>query len=609
MRSEAISQLIRHGIPVTESNISEILQNPLASVRAIESIMAKGYLDKESLNQIYDFISGNFCSIVEPLSKLELVYSEKLDEVETRASILSRKINDVYNEISSAQVLETKMSGYLRTINLDFSEKAIVNTNTNATISGGIVYGLPVSPKLANTDLINGRKYTRGNITVYIRGSNVNEPNLGSLFVVKEQTNPRVPTVDEEIINSEIPIKIVGKSKVSGPRQIDLFIDKKDNEIFNQIDICLNRAHMVQFNFSNDGKTFERIYTRPKYIKNTPTPIGLRNDRYIKITFYKESHDRVDNGEYIYEVNIKKLNILRTTLSEEILFETNEIDIPGNFSKVAIDTCDNYRSNKVSIDYEININDSEWNSIRPVDKVSDSNSVLVPSVISVNDYVDNKIIVLRDNEVQVDGSYLYTLEFPQTFLTSNQIRIFSNELDSENNEWEGDTIFHWCYGIVRDTAEFSVGNNEIQINGKWITGDIKLTKGVYKIKVRNENYINIVNLFSNEIVDENDGEYYIKSEEGDTALVFDPLWPNNHKVIIEKSFDFLFSKELFEKTDYTLYNNQDNINVSTAKEHEELLIVYRLHQSETSTVKIRAKMKSIDNTSIPYIEKILIRLV
>lgn len=609
MRNEAISKLIREGTPVTEKNIQLVLSSNFGNNRAIDKILSESYLNNFSLNEIYNFIIKNYANIVSLIKSMEDEHEEVSESIANRSDFIGRRINDVYNEIASAQVLESKMSGYLKTINLDFSSKAVVDQDSTVSISDNVIFGIPNKAEL-NTEIeAVGKGYTLDNVDAYIRGSNVPESSAASIFLIDRNNTPIIPTQEDRIINSDTAVKIEGRSSISGSRQLDIIIDKEDNEIFNQINFSVGKAHLVDIYISTDGKDFIKLFNRPKYVKDTPLMVGTKNHRYIKITFYKDDFDRVDNGEYVYEIKFKKFEIVRTVLSNETLFLSNSIEVPGIYSKLAIDTCDNYKNSGVEIQYELNVDDKGWDLIRPVNKLSSKDKVISPSVYSINEYTDNKIIVLKDNEVDINGDILYNLELPSEFLTSNQIKIFADELSEEDNSWKQESIFYTVYGILKNPVTIDFGQEAISINGKWVSDEVQLTKGVYIIKVRKENYINIVNLFSSSITKSNKGEFDVKDSEGNIVKVYDPLWPYNHKLLIEENFDFLFREELFEKIDYTIYNSDSNFKISTNKEYKEILIIYKLYQSEMSKVKIRAKLKSLDNTTIPYIEKIMLRLV
>ncbi len=100
----------------------------------------------------------------------------------------------------------------------------------------------------------------------------------------------------------------------------------------------------------------------------------------------------------------------------------------------------------------------------------------------------------------------------------------------------------------------------------------------------------------------------IKDSDVNPWSIYDPSYPYNHQMVCEKTFNYLFSRELIEKDGYTLYNNQNGYNIATPIAHEEVIIVYKLHVSNASNFRLRAELSSIDKTTIPYIEKALVRL-
>jgi len=104
------------------------------------------------------------------------------------------------------------------------------------------------------------------------------------------------------------------------------------------------------------------------------------------------------------------------------------------------------------------------------------------------------------------------------------------------------------------------------------------------------------------------GEYTVVSNDKSVRTVFDPLYPYNHKHLIETHFDYVFKKELIENTDYNIYNKGSNYYVSTPEDQEVIMVAYRLYQSNVESIQVKAELRSADHVTIPFIEKLIIRL-
>lgn len=654
MRHEAIDFLIRSGIDVTETNISKVLKDGF-SPRTPEFVLnEQDGLGLDSINSIYNFAVETMARIANERSRLETRAGSKLIDISNRFDSLNRRINEVTQQLRSAQVLEKNMSGYVETISLDLSDSSLVNRqNTTATLSDGFILGVVEDENLkAEMTDIPVLKYKASQVSSVIRGAGSIHPAkiekitsggigrapiesvmipLGHYSLISEpfiectQSGCTIldtenytgyemdgtgvvsvwKTIDEFLINSDTEFRITGSSEVGGARSLDIVIDRKSNELFSQIEVGLRKAAIATLYLSDDGRAYERVFDKPRYIKDTVFPVGNRSSRYIKISIGLNSHTSVAEGAYQYILDFKHLNILRSTYSTTAVFETNGIEVGGNSSCIAISTCDNFSDSNVSIKYQVSIDDGDWKTVRPVDKVKVGN-VIEPVVLKFNDFSDNKLIAMRDF-TPVNTGFESELEIPAQFLLSNDTRVFADDITTPGVEWRGDLILRTVYGYLKNETILDLGPTSVQLNGKWATGSTTLHPGLYEIRVREEDYANIYNANGAEVTDDGNGNYTVKDDQG-SRTVSDPLFPNNNKIKIEKAFDLLFAKELIEKKDYTLYNNGSIYSLLTSKKYSEVIMSYRLHRTNADLIKIRAEMTSLDKTTIPYIERILIRM-
>lgn len=601
MRQELIDFLIRNNIDVTEDNINMLEEDGIHS-SSIDSILSiESRFDSKTINKIYNYVVKEMSKNVSVRDSLESRFTSISEDIVERFDYLNRSIAQAYEEIKSAQTLEKNMSGHVKTISLDFSDPALINeNNTTTTISDGVIIGCSENISAADKDAIRLKHYPKSSVSSNVRYS-------GNIVSAKiEKINDMgigiLPMPTDILINNESSFRLLAETDLPGEKEIELIIDKEDSEYFNQIEIRLDKAHLASFYTSEDNIEYTKITSRPKYIKNTIIPIKGTNSRYVKIVFHKNRYDYMLAGSYGYQVTINELSILQTTFNDVAIFETNEISIDGNFSSLSLDTCCTFSNPKSNIDYKISIDDGPWEYVRPVDKHKVS-EVMHPIALPINGYTDNKLISLTDF---VDNKS--SVDIPEEFLLSNDIRVFSGDITGTSAEWDTDERYYTVYGLALGPKEIDLGSTSLEINGKWATGNVTLSKGLYKIRAYSENYANLFNPLNATLVSESSGEYVIKDSEGNTRSISDPLYPYNHKMIVESSFDYLFSRELIEKDGYTLYNNQNGYKIATTESHNEVIIVYKLHVSNASSLKLRAELSSIDKTTIPYIEKAIIRL-
>lgn len=606
MRAEAIDFLIRKGIDVTESNIDKILKEGF-SLQTPEAVLNRDSgINRELIDGVYDFALESMRPSLQVRSDLEDRFEAIDQDIKERFDKLSRGIATATQELKAAQVLEKGMSGYVKSINVDFSENAVIDlVNTNALISEGVVFGsIKDESKAADKESIRVKEYPVSAVSSVIRTAGDVTP--GRFEIFNDSGISHVPFPDQSLINSDKSFRMIGESGLGGDKRMDLIIDREDASLFNQVELQLEKAHLAQVFLSEDGLEFTKVFDKEKYVKNTVLPVGSSTARYIKITIYKTRHDAVHSGIYSYDVRFNKINILRSTINDTAIVQTNNIDIGGPYSVLALSTCDNFSDPKAKITYKISIDDGEWKTIRPVDKKKVGN-VVEPVTVKLNDYSENKLISLTDfNKTQV--GYTASLDLPQQFVASNDLRVFAEDMTQFGGEWEGDSSYKTAYGMIAQTKSFDIGETQMQINGKWATGVIELNPGLYEVKVLTSNYANLFNAKNASLINSNNGEYSITDKSGAVRMIADPLYPYNHKILVEDNFDLLFKKELIEKRDYTLYNSQANYNLSTYQKYNEIIVSYRLHQSNAGFFKLRAEMSSEDKTTMPYIERALIRM-
>jgi hypothetical protein len=604
MREEIIDYLIRNEIDVTEESIASIIKSGML-IKVDDTLMAEESVDRNLLSKIFTYVSSLVSESSHSRNKLASEIDVVRQRINDRIDRLNRNIETGLNEIKAAQVLEKNMSGYVNTISLDFSNKTLFDkSETTATISDDMIIGTVASSKLKSDK-------TAIRIVPYLAGSAIaSMVSDGNIYPARvEKINSGgigyTPLKTEVLINDDSSFQIVAESEDSAYKRLDLIIDKMDSEYFNQIEINLQKAHLATIYTSDDGKTYSKVYSKPRYIKNSVIPIPGTRSRFIKISFEKNKSDFSSGGKNSYRVRFVSLSILSASIEDIAVVETNDIPIDGTYSVMCLSTCCNYSDKNIFMDYKISIDRQEWQSIRPVAKIGSNNAH--PIVLPLNDYSDNKLISLKEYQ-KIGDSYRYGLSIPSDFINSNKIRVFSGDIIAGGYEWKKEDGYYVAFGIVDGPIKISLGATSMEINGKWTTGDASIDRGVYKIRVADLNYANVLNYRNATVLSSANGEYVVVDSLGITRTAIDPLFPYNHKLIVESLFSSLFYDELIEKDDYTLYNNDTGFNITTSIPHDEIIITYRLYQEKLSNIRLRVEMKSLDKNTIPYIEKAFIRL-
>ena len=602
-RTEIIDYLIRKNIEVTEDNISKVEVDGFGAYTLETILDVNSAITHGTLDDIYSYVVESMCENVEKRIALEEDLDVLRSKIENRFDLLQRNIGNAIEEIRIAQVLEGNMAGEIKTVSIDFDSTSIINPESTALVSDGVVVGGSSHGEFVDKNAIRLKEYSIENISASMSRFGIVSPVLLQIF----NTNgiATIAKADDGIVNSGKRFNLSGMHELPGMKIMDVVIDRLDKEYFNQIEVKLFKAHMCMVYTSKDGILYDRQLSKPKYVKNTIIPISGTSDRYVKISFTKMKHDRVAGGKYAYALLIDELNILKSTLSESTSIETVDIEVPGNYTAVSLDTCCNYANPGVNIDYYVSIDGQDYTPIRPVAKAK-SDKMNIPTALPINNYVDNKMIHITKFEDK-DGGYVTELDIPGEFLSANTVRVFSSYV-KRGEEWNSSNGYHAVTGVLSESKTIQLGDTQMMINGSWATGEVYLPKGVYSIRTTDDYFLNIIQSNTVEILSEINGEYTVVDSDGIHRTFMDPLYPYNHKIIAEEIFDALLGRELIENVDYSLYNNGTTYNINTPVRHEDILVIYRLHSKNLTTFKLRCDMQSIDKTTVPYIEKALIKL-
>lgn len=605
-RSEAIDYLIRHSIPVTEDNIDQQIK---AGFDVIEPTLTKeDVIDHSFVESVQESVVQVFGNASRRTEALNKKYENLTYEVISRIERISREVEEAGVAIREAQVLERNMSGYAETLNIDFSDGSVINWNeTTALISGGLVVGAINDRSKANKEFVKVDPISFRFAKATIRsvrgehGATIQHITTDGIVLPHPASN-----ADYKIVNSGQPFIISGVSDYRESHKLDILIDRESEDPFNQIELNLEKAEVINIFTSANGKTFTKEFEQTRYAKNTVFPIKESKARYIKIVFHKTGPTKESYGKYLYQTRVNSLNVLKATINEPAVVVTNSIAIAGNYSAMAIDTCDTYTDPNTDITYHVSINDGEWLEVRPSDKTKNQ-KILSPVALRVDRFNNNKIISLVEKN-KINQNYIYSLDLPGEFLLSNTIKVFAEDITGTNKDWLEDHDYMSVNGLLYESKILELGSTRLELNGKWVTGTVTLQPGLYRIRTNARQYGNLFITKNAELINASTGEYLVTDANGNQRNVTDFLYPFNHKVLVESAFDFILHKELSPRRDYTIYSADTGYRIATPEAHNEVLVVYQLHSAFVSNVKIKATLVSKNKTSIPYIGKLILRL-
>ena len=566
-------------------------------------------LEEERFN--YDFFlsmikhatSENAGILDRALSLLENIEAQR-DNVATRIQHLKRQLVDLYFSLRNAQAVDKYAASYLYQLALDLSSDDLFDSdNTSTYLTDGKIIGINTSLSSSASYDDSLDKFTSSDVTVNLVDSlgvysgfiSANNINTGNKFSFQAKTS--------NLIKS---------------RRFEIVIDRVNQTEINQIDLSMTESHLIEIYSSTDNSTFTKLYDDKVYIKTGIIPFSATTDQYIKIVIYKNSSLKTVTSKdgYTYKVDFNYLYISQLSPNKECEFITTAIspDI-DSISSVSIDTCDNYNNKNVEISYFIDINGAEqWEEIRPIGKLG-QNKTHVKTAIKTNNYFTNKVISLsKDIASYVSDADLfeYDLELDSDFLDSNQILIMRDILDTSVISWKLIDEEYTAYCVVNIPFTLTIADSEyIYINNVKYSGqDVYISQGLYYIRIPQAYYYYIFNPYSFDIISiSDDGIYQLEDKTTKVITsVQDPNYPSNSKLNFELNSNFIFKNKSIENTSYYIYNSDTTYKIRTPKK-ENLYILYRLFEEDASGLSLRIKgiYSSLDNSTIPYTDRIILR--
>ena len=270
-------------------------------------------------------------------------------------------------------------------------------------------------------------------------------------------------------------------------------------------------------------------------------------------------------------LKFEKLGRTDLVYQDEVVFETKQLPINKNLTHIVLDTCDNNMDDQVNIEYYISLNNKEYERVEEVskygrNKLSNTQSIIATSKDVELDLIGSEGVKLNDSEFnyQIPPSLQNLIDFETEVLipitlNKNYSVLYINVKQD--------------FTINRDL----ITNNTIFIDGIKEDGvQIILNKGIRRLEVSdgflNINYLNEV--FKTNLYQERIKKQINKSNNTDKHIT-------------------MTGSELFE------YFNEVK---------PKTIYFKQVSRSEyISTVKIKAKLKSLDFKTVPYISRFLIR--
>lgn len=574
---------------LTDRNLDPVSLNELR-----EEINNISSIDIESLSyekniDIYKFFI-KMLNNISAVPDLESKLNDLLNVIEGKFEYINKRIRvSLYEKIKSARLLND-YTIQKQTLAFDIN----INPQTFEKMTGTIIDGSILaikskdngSQKLIDTEIIKD---------IQVEGNN--GPSSIGGTIVKKVNNGWGVANKEEVIKSEGTYLAKTQSIFDEENEITISINFGRITNVEAITPVFANPEVIKIYTSDNDKDFSLIAYKV-ITKNKTFILENKRIKNIKIVINKKSPSYKLGNTYIYETMFKQIKISSDYEKEDVTFETKQININKEISKLAITTNDNYDSKDVEIKYYVSMDNKEYQELRPSGKLNNKN---ISSILEAEQSTENKLITISAYE-QVDTNFVYSLEIPQAFIMTNNMSVF-NEL----NKWKANEGIYEAYVFNYEAKNINIGNKFIFINGKKHTGSIVLEKGINKIEIPAEFFVNLFNKKLCKSYSINEDIITITLNSGDIVTVTDTSYPYNVKLNIEENSDFVFQK-LKEEVDFKFILINNNIKIQTFKSNDAVYCVYNNLYKNVQSIKIKGTMKSINNKTIPKIQKITVRV-
>lgn len=463
---------------------------------------------------------------------------------------LEDKVNNIYKNIDSINNRLEEDIGYLSNKIEKAVEKLrgaiLVERNTTTAI-----YTTTIPLDTYNTDTTTAT--IKDNIVFGISDSKVASELVTPL---KRQDVSFKNLVIKNLTNSEELKNIIISDKTTNNTPLEFSIDLR-GRVQTTSSIILDLEDLAILEIYIDGNLYKEK-TLDSYFN---IPININNSS-ISFRSYPTIHKSS-------RLRFNVIGITGYTSKDASMYESKPLNINKNLSKIVIDTCDNNTDNNINIEYFISVNDNEYEKLKAVSKNRRKHPFNLQSILTLSKDTDISMEEMFGNK-KSEGDIRYYI--PDDL---------QNVINYETTLYTKDNLNYLDMYIQ-------------------VVNDITLHKSIIKCNTA-----------------------YIDEEECKTDLIYLPKGIRRlrldtcDEVILKQLlsgidvFSSILTKTIYKDTT----SNKKYISCSTS----EMLSIFNstspgsfyIKGSKSSiyvnTIKIKAILNSLDNKTIPYIDRVIVR--
>lgn len=585
IQTESKRLAVLMGQPLHNASLSNIESD----IRATDTISITNFSEATDI-EIYKLCINTLRTIGD-IPEYTAKATSLLKEIEEKFEILNKRIRtSLYEKIKSAKLLnDYTISKVLEAFDIELVRQSFTD-ETTAEIAGGKILGISAKGN-GNIALIDSTPVK----SIQVEANNGSSSIAGT--ILKKVGNGWTIASISNVLNTEGTYNAKCEVLEDGPNEITINIDLGIPTYVESICPVFLNPEIVKVYTSLDGNTYNLVSSKCA-TKDKTFLLSNKNIRYIKLIIFKASYSHKNGSKYIYESALSQIKISAEYEKEEVVFETKTIGINKNLSKISITTNDNYDMDGVSIEYQLKINDKDYQVIRPSNKVKDKKT---SSIVFAQSDVENQIIEIKDSTQTATG-FEYDLELPQAFMITNNVVVLGGK-----DDWQYLENRYKAYVFNYNDVEINVGTKTILVDGEAKTGAVTIGKGLRQIDIYAEDFTKMFNkkLIQSYVID--GATIRITLRDGSVETLTDTEYPYNLKLLVEENSDFVFRQILKEGTDYKLNRINANLKIESAVKEEGIYCIFNNLYTLVSSIRIKGILKSLDNKTIPEINKITVR--
>lgn len=298
---------------------------------------------------------------------------------------------------------------------------------------------------------------------------------------------------------------------------------------------------------------------------------------YLSQTVTIRSYPTLHKSSNLY---FNVIGITDLIYQEEAILETKQLPVNQTLTQLVLDVCDNARKDEVKIDYFLSINNKDYEKLNPVTKYSNKYDNQLQSIIKLSKDIELEMIEISGNK-RVEGDIRYYLPtYLQNFLEYETYVYYPNITRDANNITK--LYVNITKDLILNRNSLLDWSQDVRLDGIVQTeSDIYLYKGIreiswsYSTSSFNYNYL-------------------------ETLIGVDNIYKTKLLLPIYKGTSDTDGK-------YVTLTMSDILEITNGTEIPKLYIKNVNQQYTVSTLRIKAILTSLNNKTVPYISRILIR--